>query len=235
MSAGMARIAVIPAFEASRTVGSLVAQLLDGFDDVWVIDDGSTDGTGDAARGEGARVFRHPTNMGKGAALRTALERAAAEGVDAIVTVDADGQHPPAEAIRLDRAVDDRGALVLGVRDLVASGAPSRNVWSNGVSNYWLSRFAGRALRDTQCGLRRYPVSATLSLGARGERFSFESEVVLRASLGGLRIVELPVDVKYPPDRTTHFDSVRDPARMIVRVLSTAAGAKVGRLMHRSR
>jgi glycosyltransferase involved in cell wall biosynthesis len=206
----MRRVAVIPAYQAAATLGAIVLGASRGFDEVWVLDDGSTDGTGDVARASGARVFVHRRNQGKGAALHTLLREADAAGLDAIVTLDADGQHPPEEAI-----------LVLGVRDLVRASAPGANQKGNSISNYWISLFGGREFHDTNCGLRRYPVKATRALGVGGHRFSFEAEVVLRAALGGLAIIEHPVSALYPPDRTTHFHNVRDPARIVVRVVAT--------------
>jgi len=215
------RVAVIPAYQAASTVGAVVRGLVGGFDEVWVLDDGSTDGTGEEARRAGARLLTHRVNQGKGAALYTLLRYADARGVDAIVSLDADGQHPPTEAARLDREVTDRGALVLGTRDLALANAPRANRRGNSIANYWLAGFAGLPLRDTQCGLRRYPVKATLGLGVRGPRFSFESEVVLRAVFRKMPIVELPVDVLYPADRTSHFHLVADPARIITTTVQT--------------
>lgn len=215
------RVAVIPAYEAATTVGAVVRGVGAGFDEVWVLDDGSTDGTADEAHRAGARVLRHRENQGKGAALRTLLAEAGAAGLDAVVTLDADGQHPPAEAIRMDRAVEDRGALVLGVRDLVEANAPRANRRGNSIANYWIAGFVGRPLRDTQCGLRRYPVATALALDLRGGRFAFESEVVLRSVLRGLRVIEFPVEVRYPLDRTSHFRLVMDPARIFVTIART--------------
>lgn len=214
-------VAIIPAYQAERTVGAVVEGALAGFARVWVFDDGSTDGTAAVAREAGAEVLRGGVNRGKSAGLRALLERARSEKIDAVVSLDADGQHPPSEAIRLDRAVADRSALVLGVRSLDRAGAPHANRRGNSIANFWLSGFAGRPLLDSQCGLRRYPVEATLALGVRGERFAFESEIVLRAALRGLPIVELPIEVRYPADRTTHFHVVRDPTRIITSVIGT--------------
>jgi hypothetical protein len=110
---------------------------------------------------------------------------------------------------------------VLGVRDLVRDGAPRANRISNGISNGFLSRFAGRPLRDTQCGLRRYPIAQTLALAARGEGYDFEAEVLLRAVWAGLEIVEEPILVVYPEDRRTHFHVARDPWRIVRTVVAT--------------
>lgn len=215
------RVAVIPAYEAAKTAPEVVRGLRRLGFEAWVCDDGSRDDTARAAADAGARVVRHPRNRGKSAALRTLLHVARAEGVDAVVTLDADGQHPPEEARRLDDSEPDRRALVLGVRDLDRDGAPTANQRGNAISNGFLSLFSGLWLRDTNCGLRRYPVELALSLGVDGERFTFEAEIVLRAARAGARIVEVPVRVLYPSDRTTHFHVVRDPARIVARVVET--------------
>ncbi len=215
------RVAAVPAYQAAHAAPRVVRGLRRLGFEAWVCDDGSTDGTATACAEAGARVLRHPRNRGKSAALRTLLHAARAEGVDAVVTLDADGQHPPEEARRLDDAEPDRRALVLGVRDLGDAGAPLANRRGNAISNGFLSLFSGLWLRDTNCGLRRYPVELALSLGVVGERFTFEAEIVLRAARAGARIVEVPVGVVYPEDRTTHFDVVRDPARIVARVVET--------------
>src|SRR5262245_33231656 len=95
MSAGIA--AVIPAFQAAPTFGEVVHRTARTLPLVLVVDDGSTDGTGNAARRAGARVLRIPENRGKGSALRLAFETLFAEGHEAVVTLDADGQHLPEE------------------------------------------------------------------------------------------------------------------------------------------
>lgn len=226
LATSMRVFAIVPAFQAEGTIGEVVRGLVavwpaDG--EVLVIDDGSRDATAERARAAGARVIRHPENRGKGSALRTGLAHARARGATHAVSVDADGQHPPAEAARLARLEVPDEALVLGVRDLVAAGAPRANQRSNGISNFWLSRFTGHDLGDTQCGLRRYPVLTTLVLGGQATGFGYEAEIVLRAALAGIPIVELPVRVLYPPagERRSHFHVVRDPARIVARVLAT--------------
>lgn len=213
---------VIPAFQAERTIAAVVSELVAaGGGAVVVVDDGSTDETALRAEAAGALVLRHATNLGKGAALATALRHAEAQGVTTVVTLDADGQHPPREAARLLAHEAPSDSLLLGVRDLAGAGAPVANRRSNAFSNMVLSWFAGQRLLDTQCGLRRYPVKATLELGARPTGFAFEADVVLRAARRGVPIVHVPCQVIYPADRTTHFDSVRDPARIVARVVWT--------------
>jgi glycosyltransferase involved in cell wall biosynthesis len=229
LSLGPSRACVIiPAYEAAATVGAVIVDLCQALtaardEDILVIDDGSRDETGRVARRAGSRVFRQPENRGKGAALVRGFEEARALGYEVALAVDADGQHPATSARQVLFASDDPRALVLGVRDLRKDGAPWQNRVSNGISNLFLSLFARRALSDTQCGLRRYPVQETLALGARAMGYAFEAEVVLRASAAGIPIVEKEVRVVYPPEdeRVTHFDSVRDPMRIVVAVVRT--------------
>jgi len=224
---------VVPAYQAEKSVAAVVRGLSEAFAFdgaeplVVVVDDGSSDGTSQAARAAGARVVRHARNQGKGSALRSGFRALLEAGADAAVSVDADGQHPPEEAARLARDPAARNALLLGVRDLVRAGAPAANVFSNRFSNRFLSFALGRTLSDTQCGLRRYPLPETLELDGRAQGYGYEAELILRAARLGWEIVEVPVRVIYPPEseRVTHFRSVRDPARIVYRVLVTLATA----------
>ncbi len=224
----MVPCAIIPAYRAAGTVADVVRETRAIWpvpDAVFVVDDGSSDETGELARAAGAIVLSHSRNRGKGAALRTGLAHALKNGFDVAVTLDADAQHPPAEAARLALFGNDPNVLVLGIRDLVRAGAPRPNQISNQISNFFLSVFTKKMLADTQCGLRRYPIATTLALGGRDDGYAFEAEIIMRAIAASVRIVEEPIDVIYPPvhERVTHFDSVRDPARIIRRVLITMA------------
>jgi glycosyltransferase involved in cell wall biosynthesis len=223
---------IVPAFDAAATVGSVVSELRAALGEpIYVVDDGSTDATACVAREAGALVVRHDSNRGKGEALRSGLVAAAKGGHDVALSVDADGQHPAESARAVLEGSGDPNALVLGVRDLVGDGAPRANRFGNAVSNFFVSCFAGRSLSDTQCGLRRYPVRATLDLGARASGFAFEAEVVLRAVAGGLPVVEVPIRAVYPVAALarSHFRVPRDPARIIGTVLRTVSELRLRR------
>ncbi|MGH7330675.1 MAG: glycosyltransferase family 2 protein, partial [Polyangiaceae bacterium] len=180
------------------------------------------DRTAAIAEERGVAVLKHGKNRGKGAAIFTGLVEAERRGFSSVVTVDADGQHPASSARAVLEGGGDRD-LVLGIRDLVRDGAPKMNRMSNGISNFFISYFGGRKLGDTQCGLRRYPVRETLALGAHAHGYAFEAEVLLLAMAHKLPILEVPIAVRYPPEeeRVTHFDSVKDPARIVAVVVRT--------------
>jgi glycosyltransferase involved in cell wall biosynthesis len=221
---------VVPAFEAAGT------ERLDDASHraavprdvpIIVVDDGSTDETARIAEAKGAHVVSHPKNFGKGAALLTGFRAAHGLGCDTALTVDADGQHPTEEALRVLGSRASAHALVLGVRDLRADGAPRANAIGNAISNFFLSLFSWRRLVDTQCGLRRYPILPVLTVAPRDKRFGFESEVILRVAWRRVPIVEVPVRALYPPKgcrRITHYrawlDSFRIGLRITITVLS---------------
>jgi glycosyltransferase involved in cell wall biosynthesis len=220
------RAYLIPAFQAASSLKQVLRDLRahDSDAKILVVDDGSSDRTTGAAREMAVDVVTHPANRGKGVALRTGFAWLAERGFATAVTVDADGQHRAEDAVRLAKHGAPADAIVLGVRDLVRDGAPKPNRFSNRFSNWWVSRFSGQPLSDTQCGLRRYPLQLTLELGAGGRGYGFESEVLVRAARRGVAIVEVPVHVIYPPksERVSHFHVVRDPARIVARLVHTA-------------
>lgn len=229
---------IVPALDAERTLPRVIDELRSALSrmgtTIFVVDDGSTDGTRRVAEALGCEVISHRENRGKGAALQTGFRAALARGFDVALTVDADGQHPGEDARRVLLASPDPEAFVLGIRDLARAGAPRKNRMSNGISNYFLSRFAGRALADTQCGLRRYPIRRTLMLGATGSGYEFEGEVLLQASWAGVPIVEAPIAVRYPDDRVTHFRVSRDPWRILRTVVTATIERRIEDLRGRT-
>lgn len=142
---------IVPAFNEAHSVAALVESLRQqaSWLEIVVVDDGSTDGTGDAAAGAGARVLRHPYNKGNGAAVKTGLRNAAGTY---ILIVDADGQHQPHDTLRLVNQLD-RYELVVGARS-----ADSQASWSRRIGNHWLNRIAsyltGQRIPDLTSGFR---------------------------------------------------------------------------------
>jgi len=218
--------ALIPAYEAGKTVGDVVAGARRQVTRVLVIDDGSRDDTAARATAAGAEVLRHTDNVGKGAALLTGLRALASEGVERALTMDADGQHLASEVPVLLAASDaDPRAIVVGVRRKAGHTIRLVNRFGNWIADRLLRLIAGRPLPDTHSGFRVYPVAATLALDVRGRRYDFETEVLLRAARRGIPLVGVPVDVHYPPvaERVSHFRPGVDTIRIIASVLRVLA------------
>ena len=150
------RVAVaIPAYQAVYSVREVVDRTLAVIPDVLVVDDGSRDGTAEAARAGGAEVHVFPANRGKGAALAAAFDILFSRGFAGVVTVDADGQHLPEEIPRL-LEVAPNADLVLGTRDHLFAEMGAVRRFSNRSSSRAISWAAGCAVSDVQTGFRLY-------------------------------------------------------------------------------
>lgn len=183
-------IAVIPAHNESATIADVVARSVPHVQQVLVIDDGSSDDTEAKAAAAGARVIRLVPNQGKGAALRRGLEEALAAGAEAVVTLDADGEHHPEDIPALVAALDTAD-VVLGTREVFRSGA--RRV-VNAFALFWF-RLLDPTIRDTICGFRAFRASALPVVQNDAGGFAYEHEVILRAVEGGLKLASVPVQV----------------------------------------
>jgi glycosyltransferase involved in cell wall biosynthesis len=210
------RVAIaIPAFDAAATIAGVVARARAVCADVLVIDDGSRDGTAGAASGAGAEVVAHPVNCGKGRALRTAFERLFARGFDAVVTIDADAQHPPEEAPKLIAAWTEGADLVLGTRDHLFAAMSAVRRASNASSSWLISHVAGAPLADCQTGFRLYTRPLIHALGFPEPRFEAESAVLVRAVRHGFRVIGVPVRLDEADGRaTSHYRPFVDSLRI---------------------
>ena len=140
----MTRIAAaIPAYQAAASVGDVVRRTREVLPEVLVVDDGSSDATAEAARGAGAELVAHPVNRGKGAALVTAFRALFARGCEAVVTLDADGQHLPEEIPKLLEAARGGADLVLGTRDHLFAEMVAARRLANRLSSWAISWAAG--------------------------------------------------------------------------------------------
>ena len=211
--------AVIPARDAAGTIASVVRGVLAAVpgSSVIVVDDGSSDGTGPCARGAGAAVVRHDVNQGKGAALQTGFDEALRRGADAVIALDADGQHDPALAPRLLRALDDSD-LVIGSREGDRTGMPWLRRKTNDVTTWWVSRLAGQRVPDSQSGYRAIRAKVLQAVRPESRRFEYESEFLIGAARKGFRIGQAPITTLYNAPGS-HIHPVRDTLRFIRLVL----------------
>lgn len=197
---------VIATYNHGDRVSSVVNQALGLKLPVIVVDDGSTDDTDRVLRKiAGIEVLRHNVNRGKGAALLAGMHRAAAVA-DFAITIDADGQHDPAEALQLMGAIPaGRRIIVVGRRNMAAAPWTSRK--GRAFSNFWVWISGGPELSDSQSGFRIYPLPEVLSLGVVARRYQYEVEVLVRASWQGIGVMEAPISANYGSElpRISHF------------------------------
>ena len=210
---------VIPALDPPPALIDLVAGLrreLPRQSRIIVVDDGSADRSLFRAVQEahGVTVLHHPGNLGKGEALKTGFRHLLADqAITAIVTVDADGQHPAADAARVcARAASAPGALVLGARNIDHSSVPLRSAWGNKATRLVLKLVSGLLLKDCQTGLRAVPRRlAERCLDIRSSGYDFETTMLLTAKRMAIGIVEVDVATVYRDgNRTSHFRPIAD-------------------------
>ena len=213
--------AVIPVYNHAATLSAVVEEAARHVPLVLVVDDGSTppvplsDVAATAAKGA-VRILRHPENLGKGAALLTAFEELAAAGFEWAVTLDADGQHAPADLPRFVEAVRRQidPALWIGVRSF-GPEVPRSSRFGRAFSNFWVRLETGLNLRDTQSGFRAYPLCLLHALRSCGcRRYDFEIESLVRLARGRVPVREREVSVRYPETRVSHFGRFRDNLRL---------------------
>lgn len=220
---------IIPAFNEEKRIGKVVAGVRNVIPEVIVIDDGSQDATAELAEKAGALVIRHKRNCGKGMALRTGISRALKEGFDAVMTVDGDGQHAPAEiADFLAAFASDRGDIIIGTRLWDRAAMPLYRYIPNRIGVFCISRAAGCRIDDTQSGFRLYKREVLEAVRLETTGFETETEILIKAGQAGFRIYSLPVSAIYDSDYTTNFRPIRDFYRISILFLKLTifGGAK---------
>lgn len=216
--------AVIPTYQNAKTLLKVVADVHRVVDTVFVVDDGSNDGTAallDKATGNERpeKVLTHPKNCGKGAALKTGLTYARQQGFRYAVTVDADGQHRADDIPALLKAVEEEpDALAIGSRGLQHENMPAKSTFANRFSNFWFALQTLQRLPDTQSGLRVYPLQRLHGLRWMSARYEAELTLLVFSAWAGVKLLPVPVSVYYPPrdQRVTHFRPGRDFTRISV-------------------
>lgn len=194
---------VVPAFREEKRIGDVVRRIRAHVPDVVVVDDGSGDGTAAEAERAGAIVLRHPVNQGKGVALATGFKYARERGYEALVTMDADGQHDPEDLPGFLEAYQRTGIPVLiGNRMADVQGMPWVRRWTNRFMSWLLSRIMGQYVPDTQCGYRLYRCDILPFLSAGSERFAAESEVLLHLSQRGVRMDAVRIRTIYGDEKS---------------------------------
>jgi glycosyltransferase involved in cell wall biosynthesis len=221
--------AVIPAYQDEKHIGDIVRRTRERLDHVLVVDDGSSDQTAQRAREAGAEVILHDQNRGKGEAIKTGLARwlgaantspPTAGGLDREVTwvslLDSDGQHLPEEIDRFLSAAarTTQPTFLIGNRMNNVTGMPFIRRVVNRYMSRQISRVCKQEIPDTQCGFRMLDHQLIPELLGGGDRFDYETEVLIIASRKGYRIESVPITTVYT-DQVSKIRPLRDALRFL--------------------
>lgn len=231
---------LIPAYQPDARLPRLILELhrADPSTKIVVVDDGSGQKFSDifeASATAGAHVISYEHNRGKGYALRegfTWIRDVASDSQECVVTADADGQHTLNDIFRVGRTCTDTGKSVLGVREFVGH-VPARSRIGNTATSalFWLA--TGWKLKDTQTGLRAFPVALLPALlEVQGDRYEYELRVLLHLAKFRHPVTQIPIETIYEAGNpTSHFRPLQDSARIWAPLLKFAASSGVATII----
>jgi len=210
----MRTCALIPAFNEASHIAAVVEGARLHVEAVVVIDDGSTDGTGEIARRAGAICLESAANCGKAAALRMGIAYARAQGYTHVITLDGDGQHLPEDIPALVKIAEENGAdLVIGARPFLREDMPRSRYYSNTIGSRLASAMVGCEIRDSQSGFRLLRLDKLGEM--RSRRYEFEMEVLIKMARAGCKIAHAPIHMVYDDGQArSKMNPVRDTVRI---------------------
>ena len=204
---------IVPVFNGEKYIRQFYDRVPDDYRSaVLFIDDGSTDRTRKILESIGCRFVAHGENRGKGAALLTGMDNAQARGIENVVVLDVDLQHPP-ELIGTFLEFKPGELQIAYRRD--RKTMPMHRKLSNFLTSLFITVRTNTVIKDSQCGFRAFPIQLGLSqkIGATG--FQYESELLLKAALSGYRIVHREIPVIYD-DEPSQMNNVTDTLKFMI-------------------
>jgi len=195
----------IPAFNEEKNIASIISRLKDFTDSIVVCDDGSSDMTAKIAEDMGAILVKHPKNLGYGAAIRTIFLKAKDLESDALVTLDGDGQHQIMDVEKILKPIEKNQAdIVIGSRFLdKKSDVPKYREFGINVITKVTNVTIKNKLTDAQSGLRAYSKKVLSEIAPSDSGMGISTEILIKASSKGLKIVEVPITISYAGETST--------------------------------
>lgn len=197
-------LVLVPAHNEEKMIGYLLKELKKYFNNILVVNDGSTDRTKEIAEKEGVFVISHKFCKGKGGALKTGFEFALKNGYSAVLTIDADGQHLPLDAYRLAQYFEKRKemGILIGKRDIFSKNMPIIRKITNFSMSFLISLLSFQWIPDTQCGLRLIKTDVLKKVKLYTSHFETESEILIKASWKFFKIKSIPIQTVYKEERS---------------------------------
>ncbi len=212
-------VVAIPAYNEEAHIEKVIRLCLVQDVTVWIINDGSSDRTVDIAQKAGAHVIHHERNIGKGMAIRTALNAFKQSKHKFLILMDADGQHDPALITSfIERAEGIDAGLILGNRMLSITAMPFVRLLTNRFMSWLISLLVGQKIPDTQCGYRLISRTFAEKFHPTTYRFDLESEMLIQATRLGIKIESVPVPTIYT-DQSSHIHPLADTLRFTKLIL----------------
>ncbi len=211
---------VIPSYNVAQTIGGIVKEITALSFDAVVVDDGSSDSTAGEAAQFGAVVLRNSANLGKGASLKTGFAYCLEKGYEAVITMDGDGQHSPAEIKNFMSALalHPQADMIIGNRMRYPLDMPYIRRLTNKAMSWLLSYLCKQAIPDTQNGFRLIKSSILKDLKLKSDRFEIESEMIIAGARKGAKIISIPVCSLYK-NTSSQINPILDTARFIKFIL----------------
>lgn len=215
-------IAVMPAYNESKTIDKVVRKAAKSADVLVVVDDGSFDGTGDSVLGLGIKsvhLYRHSINRGVGAATSTGIKAALGLGADIVVMLDSDGQHRPEDIPIITEPIRKGEAdVVIGSRFLRKAKIPMVKRIGNKSLNLITKILYGLRCTDTQSGYKAFSRHAASAIDIKVDRYGVCSEIIGEIKKKKLRVMEVPIDaINIEKKGTTVMDGIEIAIDLVLR------------------
>ena len=194
---------LIPAFNEEPNIGEVVKKAKIFGYEVIVIDDGSSDNTGEVSKAQGALIIKHERNLGKGRSLQDGFKYALMHGFEVVITMDGDGQHRP-ESIPnfIEKAKSSDAGLIIGNRMKNTKEMPLIRVLTNRFMSWLISKKVHQKVPDTQCGYRLIRRKIIEEVSLNSSNFEIESEVIIKAARLGVKIESIPIMSVYATENS---------------------------------
>lgn len=194
----MSTCVIIPTYNESKAIASLINQIQKKGLKVIIIDDGSNDDTARIASDAGAEVLRNQANFGKGASLIKGYEFALSQGCESVISMDGDGQHSTDDIEAFIRKAESSDSgIVTGNRMAETSGMPLIRIATNHFMSWLISALARQRIPDTQCGFRLLKKEVLQKIDLSTTKYETESEILIKAARLGFKIESVPVKTIY--------------------------------------
>ncbi len=213
---------VIPAYNEAKAIAPLVESVCAKGFEVIVVDDGSSDGTGELALKQGAVVLYTKERNGKGGALKMGFTYCMAQGFDALIAMDGDGQHAPSDLDAFTRCyAQTKADIISGNRMGNPQGMPLIRLATNNFMSWLISIICRQSIPDTQCGFRFIKMDVLKAITIECSDFEIETEILIKAAKKGFKIASVPIQTIYR-DEISKIKPLKDTARFFVFIMKEA-------------